>query len=138
MLYAGVEFDRSGFTVTVLSDSFARLAEQRFHRLPPLSVLTWIARFKSKSTELVRWYFDDADWVQAEFPTHLFTFADHCNSVYLVKHRLLCNLNQFLLEWNASVLMSAIQIKKSFLLASTSRLMGHDQLKRMVTDSQPF
>ena len=129
MLYSGVEFDRSSFKVTVLSETYARLAEKRFYISPPPAVLPWLAQFKNNSDEPVRWYFDQDDWNHDEYATNYFNFTDSLNSIFLVNHRAFSNLIQFLLEWRICQNCVTNQLPRSMLLASVSRFFCPQQLK---------
>jgi hypothetical protein len=138
MLSAGVEFERIGFTVTLLSETYAWLAENSFSNARAPSVLSWLAAFKSKAPEKVRWYFDATAWAQDDNPTHLFRFTDAMNPIYLIKHRALCNLGHFWQECCFSHYKSAAPIKRSWLIASAASVLGPGQIKRWVPRPEIF
>lgn len=139
MLYSGVEFDRTGFTVTVLSETFAWLGENRFYNTSPQpSLSAWMAQFKEKSTEPVAWHFDATDWRNPDLPTYLFDFPDAVDRLFLVNHRALCNLVQFLTESRGGLVTNTNFLKKSFLLASVRRLLSSQQIKRFLPMNEFF
>ena len=129
MLHVGIELYAYGFTITVLSDGFAQLAQRKF----PLSDCKywkqWVNQFKNTGNETACYYFDTYDFSNPDYPGHLFESFTHDNFVYLVNHRLLCNLRQLLSEFFVQLNIRNDVLEMSLILASVPRLFSEDDLR---------
>jgi len=129
MLYFGVTLHDCSLKITVLSESFAHLGTRYFNdngnRLHK-----WIDSFKSNTYEKCFWYFDEVN-----FENHKDTFSSICfdyyhEDIYLVNHRKLLNIIQFLYEWAVHTeSYLTFDIDHTYILASAIRLFDFDDIK---------
>jgi hypothetical protein len=128
MLQVGVELYAYGFTITVLSDAFAQLGQRKFRFSDCEDWKHWVNQFKNPYGETTCYYFDDYDFTNPDYPGHLFDAFNRGDFVYLVNHRLVCNLRQFLVEFFAQLNIRNDVLDMSFILASAVRLFSEDDL----------
>jgi hypothetical protein len=129
MLHVGIELYAYGFTITVLSDGFAQLGQRKFRFSDCKGWIHWVNQFKNTGNEAACYYFDTYDFSNPDYPGHLFESFIHDDFVYLVNHRLVCNLRQFLVEFFAQFNIRNDVLAMSFILASAPRLFSEDDLR---------
>lgn len=123
MLYIGAVLQDNSLKLTVLSESFAFLGFRYFNDSETRSFYDWLNSHKCNLSETCFWYFDDANFKTHKNILSDFCFDFYCNNVYLVSHRKVANIIQFLYEWalhNESYL--TFDIDESLILASSVRL----------------
>lgn len=128
MLYIGVMLHGSGFKITVLSESFAHL-ETKYFSDKEFRLIRWIDSFKTNHSEKCVWYFDEVNFNNHKEIFLLLCF-DYCSDIYLVSHRKLVNIIQFLYEWAVHTeSYLTFDIDHTFILASTARLFDLNDIK---------
>jgi len=137
MLQVGVELYAYGFTITVLSDGFAQLGQKKFRFTDCKDWMHWVNQFKINYGEAACYYLDAYDFSHPDFPGYLFEAPGYSDFVYLVNHRLLCNLKQFLLEFCAKLNIRNDVVDMSVILASAARLFSDDDLNTSVIEYLP-
>jgi hypothetical protein len=134
MLYFGVTFNRSGFNVTALSQGFATVDERTFHIGQTEQFQQWVVDIKATPREPALWFFDECDFNNPDYPTDFFRFNDDCNSVFLVNHRPLCNLRQFIFEILTVSTSHKSALATEFVLASALRIFHELDVKPVKSD----
>ncbi|MBU1456996.1 MAG: hypothetical protein KKD01_19955 [Proteobacteria bacterium] len=139
MLYFGVDFNEHNFKISILTESFAHLDTKVFYFEEKQRYHKWLDSFKDNCREKCSWYFDEFDFINYENSASNFYYDNSYYEIYLVNHRKLLNIIQFLYEWaihNESVL--TFDIEKSLLLASAIRLFDDDDIKSYTPADCPF
>lgn len=139
MIYLGVDLHDSNFRITVLTESFAHLDTISFYIEEKKRLQQALDSFKYNYCEKCSWFFDELNFNTHENAASTFYFDNNYNEIYLVNHRKLINIIQFLYEWavhTESVL--TFDINKSLLLASAIRLFDSDDIKSFKPEDCPF
>ena len=138
MLYLGVELFSYAFTITALSDGFARLGQKNFRLSNSNSWQYWVNQLKVNPQEPLRWFLDAADFQNPDYPAHLFDLSGEFSTVYLVNHRALCNLRQFLYERLGTTNGRNNDLEMSFVLASANRIFTEHDLELIYPEHDDF
>jgi hypothetical protein len=139
MLYIGVILHDHSLKLTVLSESFAYLGSKYLFDSEARCFYDWLNSHKCNQSETCLWYFDDVNFKNHKNILLAFCFDFYCNDVYLVSHRRVLNIFQFLYEWavhNESYL--TFDIDESLILASSVRLFNPDEFIFYDPDSHRF
>jgi len=138
MIYFGVQLLPQAFNVVALSEGFARL-DQRFFTVEQYdNVEPWSNALKIDPHEPAKWFFDETEFNNPDYPALLFQSLNPANHIYLVNHRNLANAVQFFYEWIAQEFDFASRPEKAFFLASTIRIFEAEQIKLFIPDPEPF
>jgi hypothetical protein len=138
MLYFGVHFSRWHLKITALSDGFAIIDVLDLPCMHAKKVLPWANALKNCPEEPTQWFIDENDFYNPDFPTEIFHFHDHTYTVFLVNHRALCELMQFIEEFTL-VLHKASQFPQAdFFLACAIRLFHKNHCQKFASDAMPF
>lgn len=129
MLYLGVHFSRHYINIIALSEGFAIMGEQAFHFTRASQLLKWINSLKEYSNENAKWFLDENDFYNPDYPTDLFHFSDEYNTVVLVNHRALYDMMLFMKEATLQNKISNHIYQASFFLASSIRIFHQNSLK---------
>ena len=135
MLYFGVKLNSNGYKITVLSESFACLDIKYFDAKDFENLYNWADSFKYKDLEKCYWFFDEYNFnkyaaAASNFTAPGFYLDLYSSDIYLVNHRKLLNIIQFLYEWAVHTeSYLTLDIDMSFLLASAFRLFDSDDFK---------
>lgn len=132
MIYFGVDLYPKSFNIVCLTDCYA-LIDRKYFEFDKLNKFRqWIQECKSEPHEICQWFFDEKKYNDMDDPDSIFHFSDeyHDNSnyVYLVNHRKLINLIQFLYEWIIHEYDFFGEINKAFILASSFRIFEQDTI----------
>jgi len=129
MLHVGIELYAYGFNITVLSDAFAQLGQRKFRLSDCKAWIHWVNQFKNKGNETACYYFDALDYYNPDYPGHLFESLNYVDVVFLVNHRLLCNLRQLLSEFFIQLNIRNDVLEMSLILASAPRVFSEGDLR---------
>ena len=135
MLYLGVRFMRFSFKVTAMSQGFATIDQKLFRVSQYQQVRQWLASIKSTPDEPAMWFIDENDFNNPDYPTELFRFDDEYNSLFLVNHRALCDMMQFVREICMRAKGGDTTIESEFLLASAVRVFQQQLCKPLITNT---
>lgn len=139
MLYIGVVLQDQCLKVTVLSESFANLGSKYFYASEARCFYDWLNSHKRNPVESCVWYFDDSNFKKCKNILSNFCFDFYCNDVYLVCHRKIVNIIQFLYEWALHCEnYLTFDIDQSLILASSARLFDSDEFRFYNPDSVKF
>ena len=122
MLYFGVCFIRGGFKVTALSQGFAIIDEKLYRIAQAQQFWQWVAEVRTTPDEPAHWFIDENDFDNPDYPTELFHFTNDYDSLFLVNHRALCDMLQFVQEILVLAKFSNSMLNAEFLLASAVRI----------------
>ena len=129
MLYFGVNLCDHSFKITVLSESFAHI-ETRYFNKKENQLNKWIDSFKTNISEKCIWYFDEFNFNNHKDTFLTLSFDYYCSDIYLVNHRKLLNIIQFLYEWAVHTeSYLTFDIDHTFILASSTRLFDYGDIK---------
>lgn len=137
MLYFGVHFARLQLKITALSQGFAVIDVLNLSFLQAKQVQAWANALKNCPEEPTQWFIDEHDFYQPDYPTEIFQFQDHTNTVFLVNHRALCELMQFSQELTAVVKNASALPPADFFLASAIRLFHENHCKQLTPAARP-
>lgn len=138
MLYFGVHFCRWHLKITALSDGFAVIDVLNSSNIQAKSIHAWANALKSSPEEPTQWYIDENEYYNPDFPTEIFQFHDHTHTVFLVNHRAVCDLMQFIEEFTL-VMHKVSQFPQSdFFLASAIRLFHKNHCQKLSSGEMPF
>ncbi|MBN2244239.1 MAG: hypothetical protein JW755_00185, partial [Candidatus Aminicenantes bacterium] len=91
MIYIGVDFINSGFSVTALSPCFSLIEEEKFFQ-NTLALQSWLAGILLDDAEQVFWFFCENEFhANRNIATLFFSIPTGDHSHYLVKDRLIHN-----------------------------------------------
>ncbi len=130
MLYFGVYLHKSSLKITALSEGFAHLDTKYFEFNEIDRMYQWIDSFKLETNEKCSLFFDESNYKECGRSPFESYFDDGYNYFYLVKHRKLLDIMQFLYEFalkTESPIM--FDFDSTFILASTFRLFGKEEIK---------
>lgn len=138
MIYFGVQLLPQAFNIIALSEGFA-LLDQRFFNVEKYDdVEPWSDALKIDRHEPAKWFFDETEFNNPDYPALLFESLNQANDIYLVNHRKLANVVQFFYEWIAREFDFAPRPEKAFFLASAIRIVDAQQMKQFIPDPEPF
>jgi len=136
MLYLGAHFFRNRIKITALSQGFAIIAEETFFLSHTKQIFQWVNSLKQKTTEKVKWFIDEADFYNPDYPIDLLQLHDEYNALFLVNHRALCNMIQFVQEIiSRRIIANSTIVETDFFLASAIRIFNQRNLKYFKPDS---
>ena len=128
MLYLGVNLKIKCFKITVLSESYAFIETKYFDVEEIGRFYKWINSFKYNIHEKCCWFFDEYSFNKYSDTHSYFEFGN--DEVYLVNHRKIINIIQFLYEWAVHTeSYLTFDIEESYLLASTFRIFNQNDFK---------
>jgi hypothetical protein len=138
MIYFGVHLLPQAFNIIALSEGFA-LLDQRFFTVEQYdNIQSWSNSLKIDPHEPAKWFFDETEFNNPDYPALLFDSLNPANHIYLVNHRTLANVVQFFYEWIAREFDFAPRPEKAFFLAATIRIFEAEQIKLFIPDPEPF
>jgi hypothetical protein len=138
MIYFGVQLLPQAFNIVALSEGFARL-DQRFFTVEQYDdIEPWSDALKIDPQEPAKWFFDETEFNNPDYPALLFDSLDKGNAISLVNHRKLANVVQFFYEWIAREFDFAPRPEIAFFLASAIRIFDAEQMKQFIPDPEPF
>jgi hypothetical protein len=138
MIYFGVQLLPQAFNIVAVSEGFARL-DQRFFTVEQYdNIEPWSDALKIDPQEPAKWFFDETEFNNPDYPALLFDSLDKGNAIYLVDHRNLTNVAQFFYEWIAREFDFAPRPETAFFLASAIRIVDAKQMKLFIPDPEPF
>jgi hypothetical protein len=115
MIYFGVQLLPQAFKVVALSEGFAFINEHYFNIEEYDKIKPWIDSVKINPDESAKWFFDEKEFNNADYPGFVFESLDECNEIFLVNHRKLVNMMQFFYECIAQEYYFAPISRKRFL-----------------------
>ncbi len=128
MLYCGVNLSLIRFKITVLSESYAFLETKYFDKEEIDRFYKWMNSFKYNNSEKCCWFFDEYNFYKYSDTAAYFEFQN--GDIYLVNHRRILNIIQFLYEWAVHTeSYLTFDIEDSYLLASAFRIFDQDDVK---------
>ena len=138
MIYFGVQLLPQAFNIIALSEGFALLDQRLFTVEQYDNIESWSNSLKIDYHEPAKWFFDETEFNNPDYPALLFDSLNSANNIYLVNHRKLANILQFFYEWIACEFDFAPRPEKAFFLAATIRIFDEQQIKQFVPDPEPF
>jgi hypothetical protein len=138
MIYFGVQLLPQAFNIIALSEGFALLDQRLFTVEQYDNIESWSNSLKIDYHEPAKWFFDETEFNNPDYPALLFDSLNSANNIYLVNHRKLANILQFFYEWIARDFDFAPRPEKAFFLAATIRIFDEQQIKQFVPDPEPF
>jgi hypothetical protein len=138
MIYFGVQLLPQAFKIVALSEGFALLDQRCFIVEEYDNIKPWVDSLKNDPQESARWFFDELEFNNPDYPALLFDSLDRDNAIYLVNHRKLANVVQFFYEWIAREFDFAPKPETAFFLASAIRIFDAEQMKHFIPDPEPF
>lgn len=138
MIYFGVQVLPQAFNIVAVSDGFARLDQRLFTVEQYDNIQPWSHALKIDPKEPAKWFFDETEFNNPDYPALLFDSLDNSNTIYLVNHRILANVVQFFYEWIAREFDFAPRPENAFFLASAIRIVDAKQMKLYIPDPEPF
>ncbi len=138
MIYFGVQLLPQAFNIIALSEGFARLDQRLFTVEQYDNIESWSNSLKIDPHEPAKWFFDETEFNNPDYPALLFDSLNSANNIYLVNHRKLANILQFFYEWIAREFDFASRPEKAFFLASTIRIFEAEHIKLFIPDPEPF
>ena len=138
MIYFGVQLLPQAFNIIALSEGFALLDQRLFTVEQYDNIESWSNSLKIDYHEPAKWFFDETEFNNPDYPALLFDSLNSANNIYLVNHRKLANILQFFYEWIAREFDFAPRPEKAFFLAATIRIFDEQQIKQFVPDPEPF
>lgn len=138
MIYFGVQLLPQAFNIIALSEGFA-LLDHRFFTVEQYdNIEPWSDTLKIDPQEPAKWFFDETEFNNPDYPALLFESLNPANDIYLVNHRKLANVVQFFYEWIAREFDFAPRPETAFFLAATIRIFDAEQIKQFSPDLEPF
>ena len=123
MLYCGIFLHADSFKITILTDGFAHLSTKYFKSEEYETMHQLIGSFQLNNDECCSWFFDEKNFNDKIKCASIFNFNEERQKIYLVNHRKLANMLQFLREWIIETeIILMCEIDTSFILASSIRL----------------
>lgn len=138
MLYIGVHFFRRRLKITALSQGFAVIDVLELSCIQAKEVNPWANALKKSPEEPTQWFIDEKDFFNPEFPAENFRFSDHENTVFLVNHRALCELMQFIREFALGMYDTSMSPQTDFFLASAIRIFHKNDCKLLTPEIPDF
>jgi hypothetical protein len=138
MIYFGVQLLPQAFNIIALSEGFALLDQRLFTVEQYDNIEPWSDTLKIDPHEPAKWFFDETEFNNPDYPALLFESLNSANQLYLVNHRKLANVIQFFYEWIAREFDFAPRPEKAFFLASAIRIVDAQQMKQFIPDPEPF
>jgi hypothetical protein len=138
MIYLGVQLLPQAFNIIALSEGFALLDQRLFTVEQFDNIEPWSNALKIDPHEPAKWFFDETEFNNPDYPALLFDSLNSANNIYLVNHRKLANILQFFYEWIAREFDFAPRPEKAFFLAATIRIFDEQQIKQFIPDPEPF
>lgn len=138
MIYFGVQLLPQAFNIIALSEGFALLDQRLFTVEQYDHIESWSNSLKIDPHEPAKWFFDETEFNNPDYPALLFDSLNSANNIYLVNHRKLANILQFFYEWIAREFDFAPRPEKAFFLAATIRIFDEQQIKQFIPDPEPF
>ena len=138
MIYFGVQLLPQAFNIIALSEGFALLDQRLFTVEQFDNIEPWSNALKIDPHEPAKWFFDETEFNNPDYPALLFDSLNSANNIYLVNHRKLANILQFFYEWIAREFDFAPRPEKAFFLAATIRIFDEQQIKQFIPDPEPF
>jgi hypothetical protein len=138
MIYFGVQLLPQAFNIVAVSEGFAQLDQRLFTVEQYDDIEPWSQALKIEPQEPAKWFFDESEFNNPDYPALLFDSLDKSNTIYLVNHRILANVVQFFYEWIAREFDFAPRPETAFFLASAIRIVDAKQMKLFIPDPEPF
>ena len=138
MIYFGVQLLPQAFNIIALSEGFALLDQRLFTVEQYDNIEPWSNALKIDPHEPAKWFFDETEFNNPDYPALLFDSLNLANNFYLVNHRKLANILQFFYEWTAREFDFAPRPEKAFFLAATIRIFDEQQIKQFIPEPEPF
>ena len=138
MIYFGVQLLPQAFNIIALSEGFALLDQRCFTVEQYDNIEPWSNSLKIDPHEPAKWFFDETEFNNPDYPALLFDSLNPANDIYLVNHRQLANVVQFFYEWIAREFDFAPRPEKAFFLAATIRIIDAEQIKQFIPNPEPF
>lgn len=138
MIYFGVQLLPQAFNIIALSEGFALLDQQCFTVDEYDNIEPWSDALKIDPQEPAKWFFDETEFNNPDYPALLVDSLNPANNIYLVNHRTLANIVQFFYEWIAREFDFAPRPEQPLFLASTIRIVDANQIKQFIPDPEPF
>jgi len=138
MIYFGVHLLPQAFKVVALSQGFALIDDKYFNVEEYDKIKPWIDSIKTDPDEPAKWFFDEKEFNNPDYPGFVFESLDGCNSIFLVNHRKLANMIQFFYECIVQEFYFAPIPETAFFLASAIRIFDNVQIKHFFPDPEPF
>jgi hypothetical protein len=138
MIYLGVQLLPQACNIIALSEGFALLDQRLFTVEQYDNIEPWSNALKIDPHEPAKWFFDETEFNNPDYPALLFESLNSANQLYLVNHRKLANILQFFYEWIAREFDFAPRPEKAFFLAATIRIFDEQQIKQFIPDPEPF
>lgn len=138
MIYFGVQLLPQAFNIIALSEGFATLDQRLFTVEQYDNIEPWSNALKIDPHEPAKWFFDETEFNNPDYPALLFDSLNSANNIYLVNHRKLANILQFFYEWIAREFDFAPRPEKAFFQAATIRIFDEQQIKQFIPHPEPF
>ncbi len=138
MIYFGVQLLPQAFNIVAVSEGFAQLDQRLFTVEQYDNIKPWCDALKIDPQEPAKWFFDEAEFNNPDYPALLFDSLGKHNAIYLVNHRKLANVVQFFYEWIAREFDFAPRPETASFLASAIRIVDANQMKLFIPDPEPF
>jgi hypothetical protein len=138
MLYFGVHFSRRHLKITALSQSFAVIDVLDWSYMQVKEVKAWANALKNNPEEPTQWFIDEKDFFNPDFPAQSFRFSEQENTVFLVNHRALCELMQFIRQFSWLMQDTSQSPLSDFFLASAIRVFHKNDYKLLTPEIPDF
>ena len=127
MIYCGVQLFPHACSIVALSEAFAIIDQDHFaidnyHRAEQ-----WLDSLKLEPFEEMKWFFDENDMKKHEKSAMMLQSMMDEDDIFVIKHRKIGNIMQFLYEWMAQESMLLPAPDKAFILASAVRLFDENE-----------
>ena len=137
MIYLGVQLLPQAFNIIALSEGFALLDQRLFTVEQYENIEPWGNALKIDPHEPAKWFFDETEFNNPDYPALLFESLNPANNIYLVNQRKLADIAQFFYEWIAREFDFAPRPEKAFFLASAIRVFDAQQIKPFTPNAEP-
>ena len=129
MLYLGVKLYKNSFKITALTEGFAHLGAKYFGIEENNYARQWINSIKNKSNEACSWFFDEFNYTENSKDSFKFCYDNENDYIYLINHRKLQNIIQFIYEFALKTEEPIMfDIDSTFILASAVRLFSFEEI----------
>jgi hypothetical protein len=137
MIYCGVQLFSDSCHVVAVSDAFAVIDQRHFSLKQQDQPIPWLESLKVNPREAVHWFFDELN-LYAHKQTAIRLAIRDDQVTFIINHRKLANLRQFIYEWMAQDTMFASPPDMALILASAKRLFDDNDRRRCFIDDLPF
>ena len=139
MLNLGIHLYNGSLKITALSEGFAYPGAKYFEFQQIDRMYQWIDSFKIETKERCSWFFDENNYKKRNSAFFEFCFNGANDYFYLINHRKLQNIIQFLYEFALKTENPIMfDIDPTFILASATRLFTYQEIKSFEPEIYAF